>query len=342
MIKELNVLRIFFMLFIFLEHSAYMEGGGYLGVALFFILGGFCMMLGYGEKVQSESFSYRKYLVRRLTKFYPFHWICLVAWVVMTLASQLPIGGIGELLANVCLVQSWIPQSKFYFSFNGISWYLSNTVFYTVVFPFFARQILYRTRSRNVLFVLCLTAFYVLVCVLTPEDKRHAILYIHPLVRLADFVLGCYLAKAFVWLRGRIHTFDASKMVMGYVTSIVSIVLLIMQLRWCKDCLQFSCIFWPLASVTIMSTALASAYRQDRDSRFLETASRIGGYSFYFYMVHQMAIQVCNSIAHKVHFEYHFTVMIVTLLISSLIAVACRKWIDEKIQNKLKTLGAYE
>ena len=204
MIKELNILRIVFMLMIFLNHSAFMTDGGYLGVACFFVLGGYCATLGYYDKVRSGNFNYKRYAFSKAAKFYPLHWLCAIAWLAIAVLSSQPIASAPQIIANTLLVQSWIPDMGYYFSLNGISWYLADTMFFTLAFPFVVRFIADKPLPRNILFVGLILSGYVAACILTPKADRHAILYINPAVRFADFILGVYLAKGFMAIRPKI------------------------------------------------------------------------------------------------------------------------------------------
>ena len=159
------------------------------------------MTLGYLDKVGSADFNYKKYLFRRFSKFYPLHWVCLAAWILLAMMSSMQIGDVKTFLANVLLIQSWIPDSKFYFSFNGISWYLSNTIFFAAVFPFIIKLIINRSGKVNIIFCCIWASLYAAVCLIVPEHLRHAILYINPLVRLADFIVGIYTAKLFLLIK---------------------------------------------------------------------------------------------------------------------------------------------
>ena len=72
MIKQLNPLRFILILMIFLHHMNLFPGGGAVGVASFFVLGGFCMTLGYKDIILSSlhnKFDYLTYLKKRFIKF---------------------------------------------------------------------------------------------------------------------------------------------------------------------------------------------------------------------------------------------------------------------------------
>ena len=63
--NNLTVLRGIFIIMIVLHHLNLYEGGGTLGVAFFFMLGGFALSLGYYDKVCKSEFSFYQYIRRR-------------------------------------------------------------------------------------------------------------------------------------------------------------------------------------------------------------------------------------------------------------------------------------
>lgn len=201
MIKSLTSLRGIFILFIFLHHCLNLyPGGGTMAVTFFFVLGGFAMTLGYRDKVTKEAFNYKQYLARRCIKFYPLHWLCLLATLPLVLFSfnwkQIPI-----LAVNAALLQTWIPVKEVYFSFNAVSWYLADTVFFAMVFPFIFKLMTESSNKGKGLIAVILAVVYVVVAVLIPKDKYHAILYISPYMRLMDFIFGIFLSLGYLKLK---------------------------------------------------------------------------------------------------------------------------------------------
>ena len=198
MIKELTSLRFVFIMFIFLSHIPLQIYGVSMATSFFFVLGGFGLTLGYKDKVLKFDFNYKQYLTRRLTKFYPLHWICLIAAIPLALIAfnwkQIPV-----FFINAALLQTWFPNVNVYFSFNAVSWYLANTMFFTIVFPFLCRVIVKHRTSSAIFFIVA----YILLVVLTPTEYYHYGFYINPLARTFDFVVGIYTALAFIELSGK-------------------------------------------------------------------------------------------------------------------------------------------
>jgi len=181
-------LRFVFVMMIFMSHFSYrgilsFEAGGDCGVAFFFVLSGFCMSMGYGHRVDDKTFSFRRYAWRRLLKIYPLHWLCLALFLVI---FRPPTDH--KLLLNALLLQSWIPDPDYYFSYNGVSWFLSSLLFHYMLFP-----TLWRVADRFTLtasMTLCLVIY-----VLVPYNRINALLYVAPWIRIFDFFFGIMLYK---------------------------------------------------------------------------------------------------------------------------------------------------
>ena len=183
-------LRFVFVMMIFMSHFAYrdvnpFDAGGDCGVAFFFLLSGFVMSMGYGRSITDGSFRFGHYIRRRIQKIYPLHLFCLILFILLfrpELDSKLPL--------NVLLLQAWIPDSAYYFSYNGVAWFLSCLLFCYLLFPF-----LYRKSSPCML--LLVLAYCLIAYILVPYNKINAILYVSPLIRFVDFFLGIILYKQY-------------------------------------------------------------------------------------------------------------------------------------------------
>lgn len=194
MIATLQSLRFVFVMLIFLSHFAYgniqpLDAGGDCGVAFFFLLSGFGLALGYGSRLDDGSFRYGPFLLRRIRKFYPLHLCCLLSFLAI---SHAPIDG--RVVLNALLLQSWVPDSSYYFACNSVSWFLSSLLFCYLVFP-----LAWRWASVRGLVVVLVV--YAVVCWLVPYDRVNALLYVNPLARSVDFYIGLTLGKLFAGRR---------------------------------------------------------------------------------------------------------------------------------------------
>ena len=205
MIASLQSLRFIFAIMIFCHHytvdgkSLFLAGGS-CGVSFFIILSGFVMSAGYGEKVFEPNFSSKNFLLKRFIRLYPLHFLCLLGYLFLHFFHFSGWDYI-KLLPNMLLVQSWIPIKGIYFSGNAVSWCLSDMLFFYAMFP-----ILTKWFSRNitkqvvcVLFTVLLS--YLLIMYFLPEALTHPLLYIFPLFRLGDFIIGMLAYRIFVRLK---------------------------------------------------------------------------------------------------------------------------------------------
>jgi peptidoglycan/LPS O-acetylase OafA/YrhL len=199
-LKELDALRGIFMMMIFLFHMHLFSGGGRLGVTFFFILSGFSLTLGYKEKVLNGGFSYKSFVNKRYVKLVPIHWLTLALAVVLktieVIVSGFQLSIIPQFFSNLFLLQSWIPSPDYYLSFNSVSWYLSDTVFFIALFPLLIRFVARAPKYIQILTIIAVLILYLGVVYFAPQ-----FLYVFPLVRLLDFVVGIYLGFFFLNIR---------------------------------------------------------------------------------------------------------------------------------------------
>ena len=258
MIKSFTSLRGIFILFILFHHCLDLyPGGGSMAVTFFFILGGFSMTLGYKDKVTKPDFNYRQYITRRCIRFYPLHWLCLLAALPVALISfnwkLIPL-----LFINATLTQTLIPLKEAYFSFNAVSWYLSDTLIFALIFPFIIRLILGATLKGKIVFCTILAAIYASIAIVIPSDWYHYILYICPFVRITDFVFGIFLALGYEELKER-HCSFLNKGVLCQIIVLFLIVFLVLE-----SCLLqgnarvFAPVYWFPIAVMLLIASLSN------------------------------------------------------------------------------------
>lgn len=196
MMQSLQSLRFVFAVMIFMHHEGLFNAGGSCGVSFFMILSGFVMSVGYGDKVLSSSFNGKTFLLKRLIRLYPLHLLCLLVFLaICCFRTSAP--HYVALIPNSLLVQSWIPVGSFYFSGNAVSWCLSDMLFFYIMFPLLIRWISKCGGKRLVFVSILAVLFYTTIMLVLPESYCHPLLYIFPLFRLFDFVIGMLLFKLY-------------------------------------------------------------------------------------------------------------------------------------------------
>ena len=98
------------------------------GVSMFFVLSGFVLRYAYPHLGTLREV--RRFLVARVARVWPLHVLTLLAAVLMRGHAE-----IWTFLANVFLLQSWIPVGRFFFGYNSVSWSISTEFAFYLCFP---------------------------------------------------------------------------------------------------------------------------------------------------------------------------------------------------------------
>lgn len=289
MIKQFSALRFVLVLMVFFHHLQLYQGGGAVGVASFFVLSGFCLTLGYKDLILNDKnkFDYLAFIKKRTIKFIPLHWICLLIVLFQSLKEGASLN-IHVLVSNTALLQSWIPREDYYFSFNALSWYLSDTMFLSVIFPPILLLIGNMRQKTLKTSLFMLFGVYLILLLAVPSSMRHALLYINPLCRSFDFIIGIFTALAFLKLRDKedVLNYLRKHRYLPDIVAITSILgLIFLSSIIDEKYLPIAGSFWPLIVVMI----LAFAFLQDT---ILSTVLKSKGVqvitqsTFSFYMIH--------------------------------------------------------
>ena len=340
MIKEITSLRFVFILFIFLSHIPLAVPGVSMATAFFFVLGGFGLTLGYKDKVLKPEFGYKQYLTRRLLKFYPLHWICLLAALPLALLSfswqQVPV-----FFINAALLQTWVPIKSVYFSFNAVSWYLANTMFFAVVFPPLCRFVV----KHRWVSALCVVVAYIMIVLLVPAEYRHYGFYINPLSRSIDFIIGIFTALAFIELREKTWVANLVRngnLVVLVIALIIAAAVYVIHLLSTDVCM-FTVIYWFPVVLVILLASLLGTVGSDNVLRS-KWLVFLGDCVFTFFLVHQLVIRYYNIFAAKViHDDNRILAAVVCLILTVAVSVFINKyilnrftqWLTKKIQPSM-------
>ena len=344
MIKSLTSLRGIFILFIFFHHCLNIyPGGGSMAVAFFFVLGGFCMTLGYKERVFNPEFSYKQYITRRCIKFYPLHWFCLFAALPLVgLPLTLKQGGVFAL--NAALLQTFLPLRQLFFSYNAVSWYLADTLFFAVVFPPLIRMILKSTPKGRITIATLFAAVYITVAALIPTELYHYTLYISPYMRLTDFVFGIYLALGYLSIKENHKelTFINSGTASLLVIFVLIALLVVESCLLPKPVFHVAPVYWVFVAAVILVASLAPS---SGGGRLLENKyfQRLGELSFTIFLTHQLVLRYMTRLFDKLHFENDVIYIVLSLaftvflsvIIENFILKPITQWLTKSIQPSM-------
>lgn len=339
-IAELDTLRGFSILLIFLDHAL---GGdcGISSVAFFFMLSGFAHTLGYAPRVTNgQRFPYGAFLKKRLSQQVPLHWAMMLATAALFpyLLKATPEFACVT-AANLLLLQSFVPDPAFYFGYNPTSWYLSAALVSTALFPFIIRFLTAATRRGKALFLAAALLAYAAIALAADGAWKHGILHINPLTRLADFVLGIYLALLYQRLAasGRAQAFARRHDTWLSAAAICALLLAAGLPSLVPGLRLYAAIYWLPVAAAILYFALKSHWGLPSPLMASRPLVWFGGINFEFYMTHMIVIRTYNAAMAALGVNpppppvYLSTVII--FITTVLVSVFCKRYFVEPLSR---------
>lgn len=216
-LDALTSLRFFAAFLIVFHHSfgAFGFGQGwnerlptYQAVSFFFVLSGFILTYVY-RTFETKEDVWRFYIAR-FARIWPLHIFTLLLVVILFKSwykSQAAVNPafFKALAANIFLIQAWIPDRSYFWSFNAVSWSISTEFAFYLLFPFLILNFS-RIWKRKLLLGFLLSVGIVVLCSLfdLPLESNarfgsFGLICIHPAVRIFDFLVG--MASAVIYFK---------------------------------------------------------------------------------------------------------------------------------------------
>jgi peptidoglycan/LPS O-acetylase OafA/YrhL len=352
MIHPLTSFRFIAAFLVFLVHINFLKGHptlsalyvryfdiGRFGVAFFFVLSGFILAYHYHKifDTLNRNNLYQFYL-NRFARIYPLHLITFILAIPFSL--PLFFNNLFETtlkaIINVMLLQSFIPSKDYYFSFNGVSWSLSNEMFFYAFFPVILWALLRTRLNGQKLFVGSVIIYLALLSiVVTNVDAKLSewLFYIFPFTRLIEFILGVIFGLIFIQSSAKIQysikVFSALEL--------LSIILLLTAAYYFVDVhktLRYSVFFLPFLILLIY----VFAHQRGVVSKWLSHKSLVylGEISFSFYMIHQLVINYLNLV--QMLNNYYIIKAVTALAISVLYSAITYKYYEIPIRNRIRDI----
>ena len=313
MIETLQSLRIVFSLTVMLAHFSYAGIEGHstgVGPMFFMLMTGVVMSRSYGPKIRNGSFRFGSYLLRRFFKFYPLHLLCLVS-ILLIRHNTLTSTDYLSILPNALLLQSWIPDANYYFSMNGVSWYLSDLLLFLLLFPFLYRWIgKMGDKALGRTAILFLAGYVGYVSFVQTDDLNYW-LYIFPPVRMLDFIWGMMIWRLYelhpAW--GRLRRPTLVELLLA-VLVVLTIVLYPLHERW-----HVALIHWFVLIPVVLIFMQGDQYGGWL-SCFLKTRTMVwlGGLTLDTYLLHHLPFAILLNNASKYDVVLPYPVMLIACL----------------------------
>lgn len=171
------------------EYISFIFQQANVGVSYFFILSGFVMIIAYGNR---EKINFIEYIKNRLARIYPVYLLAILLILSSTLFKNV---NISDLLLNLFMVQSWIPQKALTMNFPG--WSLSVEMFFYILFPFLMNRIYSKQKLKInaiwiILFWLISQIIFHLIVYKTLKISNYTTrdMFYFPLMHFNEFLIG--------------------------------------------------------------------------------------------------------------------------------------------------------
>lgn len=232
-------------------HSGMVDSFGDCAVAIFMMLSGFVLSLSYHDRVAGGyDIPFRRFMLKRVVRIVPLYLLGLLYSLAL---CHFHIGP-SKLVADVLMLQSWIPSPDYYFSGNAPTWFVSDLMLCYLLFIPTINLLNRRPRLFACLFLLYLIV-YGLCAAFVPDTLVHPIVYIFPPMQFPVFVIGMVLSEIYSTSHANSCGFRADLI-------IISIIALIVGQMWfypsVSPRLSLSSYWWPAAALLIISFSLCS------------------------------------------------------------------------------------
>lgn len=303
-IKPLTSLRFFAAAGVLYGHFGYAYNTAGLGVCFFFMLSGFILTHSYYNKFKFiDVRSIKSLWISRAARIYPLH----LATLLMAIPLILKEGGnitFSSFIENAALLQSWYPNKVQAFSYNSVSWTLSNELFFYLSLPFILISLArLKMQSRTIMPILLLIACMVftakLMCIFRPIPHsepyswRWWLILVSPYINFLTFISGMFLS----FIYHRVEKSDL-KLSRAKFTAIELLVIpfFVLYFLCTFRSLMFSSVFFmyglPIAIVIMVFSLQKGLVSKALSSKPLVY---LGEISFSLYMIHQIVIRVIED-----------------------------------------------
>ncbi len=357
MIKPLTSLRFLFALLVFFSHLPstsseeygmvwlfhQLSSRGGVGVSFFFVLSGFVISYAYYGKLRNKKQIIRFYR-NRIARLWPMHLLTFVVSVPLVILNYGLLPKKAGIM-NVLLLQSLSTSKPVYFSYNSPSWSISTEFMFYFLSPvifYLLSQLSKSPKGHTILklsLVLPLMAILLLYSIgITDNSLYHAVFYISPVSRIADFLLGCLVYLAWNSI-GDLASFQRKTRLFSHL-DVISVLVFI--LFYIADAvfnlipipIRYSLYYWVPMALVIFSFALPSGKLVE----FLKhpILVHLGTISFSFYLIHQLIIRYLFAGIDLMGMQNWAQTHTMSLTLSLFISVIALSHLSEKyIERKL-------
>jgi len=299
MIGTVEFFRVIAFFAIFIHHLGYAGGLGSAGVSAFILIAGFVSAINLAKFETINRKTISQYYLSRAIRLFPVHILTFVLSLPLVHYTQFK-STFFYAIINILLLQSWFPNGIQIFSFNSVSWFISDIVFFSLLTPFI---LFYMKKSKldasiiKLFLIGCaLWGIAVLITLyfkgmLNPYSFSWWFIYASPYFRLFDYLLG--LVAGVIYKNLKEKDFNGSmRRKWGFslleVMSLICFIILYKVPYFKYDALVMSVYYTPSFIFIIM----AFSFQQGVISSMINNifSVYVGRLTYSAYMIHQLII----------------------------------------------------
>ncbi len=307
-------------------------------VTVFFMLSGFVLM--YSDRPADCSLKGSIcFSLKRIKKLYPIYLITLAVYYIYRNGYPLK-----TVLLNALLLQSWVPNSNIYHSMNGVAWFFSDMLFIYCFFPLI-KKIIEKHNSKKFCFIAMIAAAALVSAVsvifkqldlqIPRSDGFYKwIVYICPVTRLGDFIIGCNLGYIFTHSENNISKQKAAalELIAIIMFSGIQVLYYINAKRGTSDCMPY--LYLPNAALIIYLFAMKKGvFTGICSNKLLIFIGNLSGTGF---LLHRLIADISYKYVFMLGLSSHRASDIIDFVISVAITLAL-SMLYSKIQKEISS-----
>lgn len=373
-IKSLQGLRAVAFIVIFISHTSIgnLSKLGAWGVSIFLILSGFVMILSHWNRRDQISLTPKdivSFAWNKIKKLYPLHIVMMVACILIALYAVFIIHTMTlkklviDIFLHTFLLQIWIPNSEYYMTLNGVSWYLCVCVLLYLTFPFVLKCLNWFDKRYKhsmiipisiilgiVQILIALIAYYYGGCNYNDLWSMQWITYYCPLSRLIDFLIGCSIGYLYLHKNELIEEFRSSSLYIEkkfslktkkiLINSISLLNMIVILYLWYAvtagnlvgyEWIEYTLIYTPTTVLTILlACSTITIFNKLLSHKILVFIGDMSGWGF---LIHKTVIKYCDFILEYLYVT-NSIVIAITAAIMTAIAIFLWKSITKKLEER--------
>lgn len=308
--------------------------GGCETISFFIILSGFVMAISrYSKDIKCTNKNIIFFVKNKISKFYPLHLLMLLACVFLSMITMFLSKDfhnmnllIKQFISQLFLIQAFVPNSDIYFGLNGVSWYLSATLFFYIIsLP--VLNLLKKIDNNKVLIMIpcILLILHTVIIILLQKNINFSFLtYIFPLFRSLEFISGMSLGILYLKEKRNINNILSFKK--STILEIMIIVLFIIQRYLCSYTQIYNIPYnykSPIGFLISLAIVIIFSMEKGFISKILSAKLfvYIGNISFEIYIMHTVIMNYCDTFLEILGMNKYKVILtlIVTLILAGFI-----------------------